>query len=61
MQCSLLKSSAEIVCLKFDKVSKKRKLDFRKNIMTGFAENREDELATHVQAFMILSVQSNFK
>ena len=60
-QYSLLESYGKTVCLKFDEVSIKRKLDFRKNIMTGFAENREGELATHVQAFMILSVQSNFK
>ena len=48
------------VALKFDEIQIKSKIEYRGSKPYGLAENREDELAHHIQAFIIKSLSSNY-
>ena len=59
-QFSHLGEHEKFVALKFDEIQIKSKVEYRGGKLYGLAENREDELAHHIQAFMIKSISSNY-
>ena len=59
-QCDHLNDHEKKITLKFDKIQIKSKLEYREGKITGTSEDRENELAHHIQAFMIKSVSSDY-
>ena len=59
-QCDHLNDHEKKITLKFDEIQIKSKLEYRGGKITGLSENRENELAHHIQAFMIKSVSSDY-
>ena len=49
------------ITLKFDEVQIKKNLEYKQKEITGYSDNRPDELASHVQAYMISSLFSSYK
>lgn len=60
-QCKALRPYQRDITLKYDEIQTKAKLEFRSGQVFGYAENRENELATHLQCFMIRSIKSNYR
>ena len=56
-----LQNHEKYVSLKIDEIQLKPKLELRGGSLEGFSENRPEELAHHVQAFMINSLRSKYK
>ena len=59
-QFSHLGEHEKFVAFKFDEIQIKSKIEYRGGKLYGLAENREYELAHHIQAFMIKSISSNY-
>lgn len=60
-QFNSLKDHEKIVSLKMDEIQINSSLELRGGLLEGFSKNRPDELANHVQAFLINSLLSNYK
>ena len=60
-QISLLKEHEKLITLKIDEIQIKPTLELRGGIVEGYSSNRPDELACHVQAFMINSLLCSYK
>ena len=59
-QCEALLPHERDVSLKHDEIQIKSKVEFRGGELFGYAENREGEIATHLQCFMIRSMKSKY-
>ena len=60
-QCQALPSHERDITLKYDEVQIKSKFGFRSGKVFGFAENRADEAASHLQCFMVRSMKSKYR
>ena len=60
-QCQSLAPHQRDISVKYDEIQIKSKLEFRSGRVYGYAENREGEVATHLQCFMIRSIKSKYR
>ena len=58
--CETLDESQKIISLKFDEIQIKQRINFVCNKVVGYSENKENSVATHIQAFMLSSVISKY-
>ena len=60
-QCEALPPHERDITLKYDEIQIKSKIEFRSGQIFGYAENREGEVANHLQCFMIRSLKSKYR
>ena len=60
-QCAALLPHERDITVKYDEVQTKSKLEFRSGEIYGFAANRDNEIANHLQCFMIRSMKGKYR